>query len=461
MGPGDSSLEAYASLGDDRNKPKNRDVSEDTQQGIVSEKVSELTLDMEDKDILILVEKWEKAWKDSPKKQEWEKQIDENEKYWLGNQHDLPRSDKSRARVDNLIFEALETYLPQATRRNPDPIVSLDTTEKSEEGNEDPVKTAYVEKVKNRLADLADKNRLRLKLKKGARHWAIYQLGVAKFGWDLDQDIPVVRIVRPKRIILDPDATIDEDGYNGNRVGEYRKLDAERIKAIIKDEPTSAEGIKKIDEMVDGKTGTEIQFIEWWVNEYMCWTLGKTVLLKKKNPHWNYDKTENPDPTNISDPNVQVDEFGTATAVPVKIPGINHFASPKMPYTFLSVFNLGDQPMDKTSLIGQNLSNQDKINKRNKQIDKNADRMNGGMVVSLERSGLTQGQAKNVSEALRKGGVVTIPTGSPREAIDQYSPSGLPADVFNDLVDTRSRLRDIFGVAGSSAAGIKDYLSCN
>ena len=53
-----------------------------------------------------------------------------------------------------------------------------------------------------------------------------------------------------------------------------------------------------------------------------------------------------------------------------------------------------DEQTDETSLIGQNLASQDLVNKRLKQIDKNADSMNGGMVVSLERSGLTQQQAK-------------------------------------------------------------------
>src|SRR3990167_8723700 len=178
----------------------------------------------------------------------------------------------------------------------------------------------------------------------------------------------------------------------------------------------------------------------------MCWKFEKTILLKKKNPHWNYDKTESEE---------FIDDYGTAVSEPVETKGTNHFNVPKMPYSFLSVLNLGDQPMDKTSLIGQNLANQDRINKRDKQIDKNADRMNGGLVVSLARAGLTKEQASGVTRALRKGGVVCIPDGSPREAIDQYNPVGLPADVFNDRNDTRVRMRDIFGVSGSSQAGLK------
>jgi len=450
-------IKAYISLGDDINKSK-ADGSEETKQGVVSKKLPELTLEMSNEDIIKLTDKWEADWKESPKKTDWEKQIDENEKYWLGKQHDLPKElIDGRPDADNLIFESLETFLPLSTRRNPEPIVSLDNSEKDENGNENPIHSKYILKVKGRLADLADKNKLRLKLKKGARHWAIYQLGVAKFGWDLDKDIPIVRIIRPKRVILDPDATIDEDGYNGDRIGEYRKLPASKILALIGDEqlPEVTEAKKAITDKVGTDTGTSINFIEWWTPQYMCWKLDKTVLFKKKNPHWNYDKTETPSPTDMSSSGVQVDDYGSVTTQETTTKGINHFMTPQMPFSFLSVFNLGDHPMDKTSLIGQNLANQDRINKRNKQIDKNADDMNGGIVVSLGRSGLTQPQAKSVTTALRKGGTVVIPDGVPREAIDRYPTPGLPPDVYNQLADTRSRLRDIFGIRGSSAAGLE------
>ena len=442
----------YESLGDDINKTKGASLSE-SKQGVSSDKLPELELDMKEEDMVKLADKWEKDWKDSPNKTEWETQIEDNEKYWLGKQFDSPKATKQRPMVDNLIFESLETYLPQATRRNPDPLVTLDASEDTT-----PVKEKYVQKVKLRLGDLADKNKFRLKLKKGARHWAIYQLGVAKFGWDLDNDLPALRIVRPKKIMLDPDSTIDEDGYTGDRVGEYRKMTAEKILAIIGEKQDqldpetgellkkgNAEGIKAIKDKVKNDLATEITFQEWWTSKYMFWRLDKNVLLKTKNPHWNYDQQATTE---------SVDIYGNETLATEEVAGINHFAVPKMPYSFLSVFNLGDQPMDKTSLINQNIANQDKINKRDKQIDKNADRMNGGLVVSLARAGLTKEQASSVTHALRKGGVVCIPDGTPRDAIDQYNPVGLPADVFNDRNDTRTRLRDIFGVSGSSQAGL-------
>lgn len=445
----DTGISAYISLSSDVNKTSIQNVPENTE-GVVSEKLPELTLKMSDDDLIKLADDWEGIWNKSPEKQDWIKKIDENEKYWLGKQHEWMRSgqrissDSSRPMIDNLIFESLETYLPQVTRRNPEPIVELDESEKK--GSIQPAQEKYLEKVKGRLSELADKNKLRLKLKKIARHWSIFHLGVMKFGWDTDRDIPIMRTIRPKKMILDPKSTIDEDGYNGNRIGEYRKMEAGLMLAIIGDDDSGAEARKLINEKMKGVKATELGFIEWWTDEMLFWKMDKTILYKKKNPHWNYDKEENVE---------SVDDLGTSTTSLEDVEGINHLPVPKKPYIFLSVFNLGSQPMDETSLIQQNLSNQDLINKRNRQIDKNADSMNSGMVVSLARSGLTQPQAKGVTQALANGGTIVIPDGSPREAIDRYPAPGLPSDIFNQLADTRIRLRDIFGTSGSTPAGVK------
>src|SRR3990167_8321858 len=143
-------IAGYASLGDNINK-KTTDGSDELKVGVVSEKLPELELPMSDEDIFILTNKWERAWRDSPKKQEWDKMCEDNEKYWLGKQFDTPKADKNRPNVDNAIFESLETFLPQATRRNPEPLITIESFEESDESKE-----KYIEKVKIKLADLAD-----------------------------------------------------------------------------------------------------------------------------------------------------------------------------------------------------------------------------------------------------------------------------------------------------------------
>src|SRR3990167_2992786 len=185
-------LAGHFSLGRDVNKRKVDE--QEPMEGIVSEKRPELSLEMKDEDILKLTKKWQRKWNDSPERSDWLKQGEENEKYWLGKHFNKSQLDSTRPIMDNAIFEALETYLPQVTRRNPEPVVQLHSSEKRNEYEEDPqgrkIKEDFVVKVKNRLADIADENVIRLKLKKTARHWALFLIGTIKVGWNLDTDMP-------------------------------------------------------------------------------------------------------------------------------------------------------------------------------------------------------------------------------------------------------------------------------
>lgn len=448
---GNGIIDAFYSLGRNLNKVKGNASELETQEGVVSDKSPELTLDMDNEKLVRLTESWKRNWEGSDVYAEWSKNGEENEKYWKGKQYQKTVVAGKREYVDNVIFESLETYLPQTTRRNPDPTVDLARSEPQEKDF-----LTYCSDLQKTLAEIATELVLRLKLKKGARHSAIYLLAVGKLGWDLDRDIPTIKIIRPQRIILDAEATIDEDGYTGEFVGEHRKLAASTMLSMIESIGGEKDAAQIIKDLAKDKSGnealaTEIGFIEWWTDQYMCWTIDKHVLIKKKNPHWNYAKEA--EPILGEDGLPQVDESGApqlteATSVE------NHFATPKKPYILLSVFNLGKQPVDDTSLMGQNLSGQDLVNKRARQIDKNADGMNGGIVVSLEKSGLTMQQAKGVTQAVRDGGVIAIPTGSALDAVNRISANSLPNDIYTQLQDTRIRIRDIFGTRGSSAAGL-------
>lgn len=458
----DSILSGPASLADDVNKIRKGDQVPEVQEGVVSDKVPELKLEMKDTELLSLTRKWESGWKDSSVRSEWHEIGKDNEKYWLGKHFDSVghghgdhHHSKNRSMVDNVIFESLETFLPQASRRNPEPFVSLHSSEKEEDGTIAPDQEKYIKKVKERLVDLADENVLRLKLKKVTRHWAIYLLGALEHGWDLDKDIPFSQVIRPQRLILDPEATIDEKGYSGNFVGVHDRMEAQQLIDIVnknKENDDSAKGsVEAIQKALKkDEKGTQIGFIRWWTPTETFWTLSnKHVLLKKKMPHWNYDEEV--------EKQVETDEQGVETPTEDKemVRGVNHLSVPTMPFDFLTVYNLGDKPVDNTSLISQNLANQDVINKRNKQIDKNARNINGGWVISSGRSGLNKSQATEFVRAMQSGGAATIPEGAPQDAIFKFNGQSLPNEVFNDLNDKRNRLRDIFGTSGSTPAGVK------
>lgn len=384
----------------------------------------ELSLDTPDDVLLEQAKKWEAAWLQHYTKLKTKQ--DENERYWKGvHFREIDTYGDSRPVADNVLFEALETFLPIATKQNPEAVVIADNTV---EGN------ALADKVQAMLNYLADNLSMRLQIKDAVRHWALFYVGVLKVGWSEREQEIALEVVRPQRMILEPDATIKYGEYTGTYTGEYRKDTAENL---ILRFPKKKDFI---EELANNKMGSMIQYIEWWTEEYVFWTLKNEVLAKAKNPHWNYEEEKE-----------TVDDYGQVSMEEVK--GDNHFKNPKIPYVFMSVFNTGLHPHDDTNLMEQNLRLQDMINKRVKQIDQNADNTNGGAIVSGDH--FTKEGAADVGEALRRGDTIFVPSGDVNAAYRRDMGAPLPQFVYQNLVDTRNELRGIFGIQGSTPGGIQ------
>jgi hypothetical protein len=168
------------------------------------------------------------------------------------------------------------------------------------------------------------------------------------------------------------------------------------------------------------------------------------VLGKFKNPHWNWD---------IEEQKALTDEEGNEIAPALDfVEGKNLFKQPKAPYIGLCIFSTGIQPHDETSLILQNIGIQDRINARQRQIDKNVEGMNNGMVVN---KGFTAEQASQAASALRRGTAIRAPVDDVTKAVMRFPAPPLPKDVFQSLEDLRNELRNIFGTSGSTPEGVE------
>lgn len=413
----------------------------DSSEGIIDERLPEFSLDMDNEDIIDLFQKRKLKWDNSDVKTIFSRQGEENERYILGDQFEATKLDIARPDVDNVLFEAMTTWLPEATKRNPEPTVTLSFKEE-----EDDETREYTKFVIANLAEIADTTKLKLELKQVALFQELYMIGVVKMGWDGEEDIPSVDALRPEKLILDPDATISRKGYTGKFIGEMRTMESGDMLNILESNDGESDGIALINELIEKEEGTVLKFIEWWENGFFVWTMGTTVLLKIRNIHWDYGVEAQPEKRGKITGKVKEEEV-------LAIEGVNHFKAPRMPYVFLSIFNLGKQPVDETTNITQNLANQDRVNSRNRQINKNVRKMNGGTIVSLANSGLERDKIANVTRAEENGGTIAIPKGDPKTAITHIQRQGLPSDVFNDRDDMRNRIRDIWGTRGISTVG--------
>ena len=353
--------------------------------------------------------------------------------YWIGKQ----RSDEAdqvqgaSLLVDNKIFEAVETFIPIATRANPDPLVQADPSDLGERMSDD---------LKNALVYEADRQKLRKVLKGMLRDWIICRLGILKIGYDIHTNEITTTKINPKRWKGDPDGHWDESGYfTGEWQAEKKQASAKHLTEMF---PKKEE---KIMERASQKKGTKLEYIEWWYkNRDVFYTMEDVVLGKFKNPHWNWD---------IEEKDPELDEQGNIiTPAQDFVEGKNHFKQPKAPYIGLSIFSTGIQPHDETSLILQNIALQDRINARQRQIDKNVEGMNNGMVVNKS---FTADQASQAASALRRGTAIRAPVEDVTKAVMRFPAPPLPDDVFKNLDDLRNELRNIFGTSGSTPEGVE------
>ena len=319
----------------------------------------------------------------------------------------------------NLLFEAEETFLPAVLAKNPEPVVYSDGTPEGNKLSND---------IKTMLTYHADVLVLRRKLSIGVRNWSLDFLACWKHGWDNEIKEITTEVRDTKKMIFDVDGYVDAYGDFIGDIGERITVTASRLIELF---PKKRQ---YITEMVKGKLGTDVTYTEWWNDNYCFYTFKDVVLDKHKNPNFNW-------PQKIEG----IDLMGEPTQE--EQPGKNHFARAKKPYTFLSVFSLGQQPHDVTSLIEQNIPNQRRVSRRTEQLDFNLSRANNSQIYS--ENNFNQETAKQASRAFILGHPVLVPSGGAiGEAIHDMPAQSAPDSFFRELENSKLDLRSIFGTVG-------------
>lgn len=388
------------------------------EEGVSSDFEDSLTLKLDDEKLLLLAAAAEAKY--APYEGKIKPRQEANKAYYLGRQQAGSATATDHPIAANLLFEAEETFLPAALSKNPEPVVwSDDTAEGAKQASD----------VKTMLQYHADVLVLRRKMNRLTRQWSVYLIGVLKHGWDAEINDISLETRDPRNFIFDPDGRIDEYGdYRGGPLGERVTVTAERLAELF---PRHAAYVAV---MAGGMMGTKVAYTEWWNDDYTFVTFKNKVLDKAKNPEFNYDR-------------MRKTLFPDGAVEDVKVPGSNHFARPKMPYTFLSVFSFGERPHDETGLIEQNIPQQNKISKREGQIDVNLDRSNNS--IGLSAMNFNEETAKQAAVAMQRGNPILIPAGGPvSEAVARFPAPALPAAMFTQLESSKQDLRSIFGTMG-------------
>ncbi len=370
------------------------------QEGVSGDEIDELELKMDDGELLKLRDNYENRY--APYEVKITPRTKQNRAYLFGTQKQSTGLG-SKTVPSNLLFEATATFVPQALAKNPEPVVWSDNTEEGKEASND---------IKTMLQFHADILCLRKKLGVMVWHWGVYFIGVLKHGWDSEINDISSELRKPSNFVLDPDGYINEFGdFKGEFLGERIQRTAQELADLY---PKHKDYITT---KVGGHMGTLVTSTEWWTDKYCFTTFGQRVLDKHKNEFFNYDEEKK-----------------------------NHFATPKMPYTFLSVFSLQEQPHDFTNLIEQNIANQDRINERDRQIEKNLAHANNSLL--MDDKSFTSETAHQGADALEKGDPILGPKGS----VERLPAPALPNGVLESQNIDKETLRSIYGTLGLSAS---------
>lgn len=378
----------------------------------------ELELDLSDEELLALAQEWRVRANNA--KGEVEQRWKMNKAYAYGRQNADRQALHTTVVPDNILFEARETFLAAAFANNPDPLVWSDNT---------PRGIALSRQVNTMLSYLAEQSNLRDKLKMVVRHWDIYFVGILKHGWDNVLHDIVSDVRDPKNFLLDPNGFVDEFCDFTGFVGENISRPAHVLADMFPDKE------QLIYEIVEGKMGTNCTWTEWWNDDYTFSEFKGHILSKNKNPNFNYPRRESDDLEK--------------RAKQVLKEGKNYFVRPKKPYTFFEVFSVQEKPYDETSLIEQNIKNQDYIVERTEQIAKNLRSANNSIAFNIA-AGFTEQTAKQAAQAMEQGSPLLTPI-EPDKSVARFPAPGYPAEAFTELQMRANNLRNVYGTLGITA----------
>jgi len=392
-------------------------------EGATGEKRDVLDIDMTDEELLKMRDQYEQDY--AKYEGILKPRVEKIRKSYLGKTADGSYLDENSTSVANLQFEAEETFLAAALAKNPEPVVYADNS---------PEGAAMANAVKTMLQYHSDQLVIRRKLTLMVRQWSVHLIGVLKPGWNHRINDVAIDNAKAGDYIFDPKGHVDAYGDFTSWFGERKKIRADKLVEMFPKKKTD------ISLAVAGQMGTEVTYTEWWPSDEYCFYTFKTIVLDKhKNHLYNWPE---PELDGAGMPRIDPE-----TLKPMMTKPRNHFAHPKKPAIFLSVFSLQEQPHDITSLIEQNIANQDRIRTQTEQIDTNIASSNNGYAFS--EANFNQETGKQASNARKKGNPILIPQGGPMsEAIMPLPAQPLPEGYFRMLETHKNDLKNSWGIQG-------------
>lgn len=347
----------------------------------------------------------------------------ENVKFWLGDQLDdkeFLRYDTSY--IDNRLFESVRAILSYATGQLAMPEV---TPSRSDDTYVKMARSIQMALYQHAAADTVDQKTrsavLNLLLRKRAFLKLRYDPNKGTYG-----DI-TTEVCNPEDIIIDRHAKY---GDNPNIIYHRIRCTVEELCAKF---PKKAAEIYQVYGIKQGRytqTNRIVTYFEAWFTymdakriprEGVAWFLhdpAPLILDKMPNPNWVYSGDDKKDKES------------------------NVASRPPKPFVWFNYLNLGNSFIDETTLFDQAKPLQRLLNKRLRQINENADYVNGRWVGSKKAM-----NEEDATKFINKGSktILLVNAEDVNKAVQVMAPQELPPWVYSTLEDTRNEIDGIMG----------------
>lgn len=423
------------------------------QSGTVNE-TPEISLSMSDDQILALIQrkldenrKLLEVGKDPWSRLSVTQRADRNVRYWRGSQDGDSRIGMPRKRYrNNIIHRDLATRVQNATSRMPDVVVM------SPQQDEDPSVKDQTRKVEEWLNIRVDSDVMRRLAQSALRDNHLKFRGIWGYRYDKFRRDAVIERLRPEDVVLDATARIPEDGYtcdNMEFIGEWCEDYTASVMAMFPKKASElADEIGRESDANGQPRSSKIRYLKSTIRSsnkdgspslILAYSYNRILLDAVPHPYW--DGREKPEerfglvPEGRLHPeiNEMLPELGLDKQGPPEPKRLNHFPWPRMPYSVFSGENLGDGPLDDTTVVEQAIPLQDIVNERGDQITQTNDWAVPKTAISTRA--MTSEKASNITRAADE--VITVKLEEPQQTIqgEIMTFSGLPASpaMYQDL----------------------------
>lgn len=360
-----------------------------------------------------------------------------NEPEWL---KEIPVK-KSKVR-SNRIFRNVESVINALISNPPKPniIPGRDTPESRELAMQQ--ERYFI----NKYTELNVKEELR----KGLRNLYFARLLVLKPFWNAKNNDFDVKALDPRKVRISKSATNADDS---EFVIEEVTDNLLSVAARFKDKKDIILRMSGKDENTALIDNPEITYKEAWVGSYTVFKYKDIILGKIKNPYWDWEgllmtdeelmQLEDNRKATLESVRTEQEQRVLAEDVTFNSYYFNYFDEVRKPYIMATVLNNEDGPIGQTDFITQAAPLQENVDKRKRQIDENAEIVNG--IIKVDDSVMSKANAQKLR--FETSGVIWgkgVAAGVQRE-----TGSPLPNFIFEDMQDSRNEIDNI--MAATSA----------